>query len=170
MISKTTLFSIFIFLFIAYSCKKTYEIVPGNVVINELMPSNATTVADQDGEYDDWIELFNLSYVSIDLSGYYLSDSKKECEKWKFPVGTYIPENGYLIVWADNDTTETGLHANFKLSSAGEKVILTTPGGTITDEIEYPSQTLEYSYSRRPNGKGHFSWQVPTFDKSNDSE
>jgi hypothetical protein len=99
-----------------------------------------------------------------------LSDSKKDPSKWKFPQGTSVPENGYLIIWADKDSTEAGLHASFKLSSAGETVILSRPDGTITDRIEYPAQTLELSFSRRPNGRGPFIWQTPTFDKSNDSE
>jgi hypothetical protein len=170
MLKRIVFLSIIIFLIISYSCKKYYEVVPGDVVINELMPVNSTTVTDQNGEYDDWIELFNLSYASIDLSGYFLSDSKKELTKWKFPQGTSIPENGYLIIWADKDSTEAGLHASFKLSSNGETVILSRPDGTITDRIEYPAQTLELSYSRKPNGSGPFTWQAPTFDKSNDSE
>ena len=169
MIKRIIFLFIVIFLIIFNSCKKYYEVIPGEVVINELMPTNSTTVADQNGEYDDWIELFNLSYASIDLSGYFLSDSKKDNKKWKLPQGTSIPENGYLIIWADKDTTEVGLHANFKLSSAGETVILSRPDGTITDRIEYPSQTLELSYSRKPNGRGAFIWQIPTFGKSNDS-
>jgi hypothetical protein len=170
MIKKIVFLFVVIFLIISGSCKKYYEVVPGEVVINELMPTNSTTVADQNGEYDDWIELFNLSYTSIDLSGYFLSDSKKDNKKWKLPQGTSIPENGYLIIWADKDTTEVGLHANFKLSSKGETVILSRPDGTITDRVEYPSQSQELSYSRRPNGRGAFIWQTPTFSKSNDSD
>jgi hypothetical protein len=169
MLKTIAFLAVLMILLISGSCKKYYETVPGAVVINEIMPVNSTTIADQDGEYDDWIELFNLSYAAIDLSGYYLSDSKKEIKKWKFPHGTSIAENGYLIIWADNDTNQTGLHANFKLSSAGEEVVLTKPDGTITDKTEFPAPALELSYSRVPNGKGPFKWQTPTFLRSNDS-
>jgi hypothetical protein len=169
MLKTITFITVLLILIISGSCKKYYETVPGAVVINEIMPVNTTTVTDQDGEYDDWIELYNLSYAVIDLSGYYLSDSKKENKKWHFPQGTSIRENGYLIIWADNDTTQTGLHANFKLSSAGEEVVLTKPDGTITDKTTFSAQTLELSYSRVPNGKGAFKWQTPTFLRSNDS-
>lgn len=170
MLKKIAFFYILLILIILCSCKKTYETVPGNIVINELMPVNITTVTDQDGEYDDWIELYNLANVEFDLSGYFLSDSKKDLQKWKIPQGTSIGANGYVIVWADKDTTQAGLHANFKLSSLGEEVLLTRPDGTNTDKVTYPEQTLELSYSRIPNGIGTFKWQAPTFGTSNDDK
>lgn len=167
MINKTFFTVIFLISMIAFSCKKTYENPESNVVINEVMPVNNVTVEDQNGEYDDWIELYNLSSASINLSGYYLSDSKKNPEKWKFPVGTSIVGKGYLIIWADEDTTESGLHANFKLSSAGEDVIFSNPEKARLDKVSYPAQALELSYSRVPNGTGEFKWQTPTFNKPN---
>jgi len=149
------------------SCKKSEEPIIGELVINELMPVNSTIIADQNGEYDDWIELFNLSSSSIDISGYYISDNRSKIFKWQIPESTIIPGNGYLIIWADKDTTQTGLHSNFKLSSLGEEVVFSDPEGTLIDEITYPGQTLELSYSRYPNGTGPFRWQNPTYNKTN---
>lgn len=170
MIKKTTLFTSLIILILSFSCKKTYETDESSVVINELMPVNSSTVADQNGEFDDWIELYNLSSSSINLSGYYLSDNKKEPTRWKFPEGTLIAANGYLIIWADDDTTQVGLHANFKLSSAGEEAVLTNPDKKIIDKTEFPAQTLELAFARVPNGTGAFRWQAPTFNMSNGSK
>jgi hypothetical protein len=169
MFNKKTSLLLLLILIILYSCEKTYGPSYGDVVINELMSVNSTIVADQNGEYDDWIELFNLSTSVKDISGYYLSDSKKNIKKWQFPQGTSISGNGYLIIWADKDTTQIGLHSNFKLSSSGEKLLLSKPDGIIIDEVDYPTQTLELSYSRRPNGTGSFIWQNPTFNRTNDS-
>jgi hypothetical protein len=166
MIKKITYITIFFILIIGYACKKIYEPAE-SVVINELMSHNKTTAADNYGEYDDWIELYNLSTSPQDLTGCYLSDKKSKRTKWKFPSGTSISGNGYLIIWADNDTTQFGLHANFKLSSSGEKVVFSYPDSTIIDEIAFPAQTLELSYSRVPNGTGAFKWQTPTFNRSN---
>lgn len=168
MIKKKILFLSLIILIIHYSCEKTNAPPEGDIVINELMPVNSTVVADQNGEYDDWIEFFNLSSGSKDISGYYLTDKKNNITKWQIPQGTSIPGNGYLIIWADKDTTQIGLHANFKLSSLGEKAILSKPDGTVIDEVAYPAQTLELSYSRRPDGKGTFKWQNPTFNRTNE--
>ena len=140
-----------------------------SVVINEILPINTQNGFDEDGEFDDWIELYNLSNENIDISGYYLSDSKKEYTKWKFPVGTTIVKNGFLIVWADGDSTHvSGLHTNYKLSSDGENVVLLSPELEVLDLVEYPATVLEQSYARVPNGTGKFKWSVPTFNKSND--
>jgi len=168
MIKKLSLLSAFFITLIIYSCKKTYEIPPSDVVINELMPVNKTTVADNYGEFDDWIELFNLSEASIDLSGYYVSDNHKKPEKWRIPQGTTIAGRGYLIIWADGDSTQSGLHTNFKLSSSGEEAVLTRPDLKIVNKVSFTAQALELSYSRVPNGIGAFKWKTPTYNKSND--
>ncbi len=170
MISKTTISAILLFSILVFSCKKTYFTSDSSVVINEFLPVNNITIADQNGEFDDWIELFNLSSASVNLSGYFLSDDKKEPGKWKFPQGTSIAGNSYLIIWADGDTTETGLHANFKLSSSGEDVVLSDPSKEKLDKISYPAQPLELSYARVPNGTGEFKWQTPTYNRTNGSK
>jgi hypothetical protein len=170
MINKSIITGIILFSFLTFSCKKTYETPPVTVVVNEVMSANSVTAADQNGEYDDWIELYNLSTSSVNLSGYYLSDNKKEPGKWRIPQGTTIVSKGYLIIWADNDTTQSGLHANFKLSSGGEGAVISNPEKTILDKVSFPEQTLELSWSRVPNGTGEFKWQTPTFNKSNGSK
>ncbi len=140
-----------------------------DVVINEILPKNSQNGADQDGDYDDWIELYNPATIDQDISGYYLTDSKKNPTKWKFPTGTKITANGYLIVWADEDSTHvSGLHTNYKLSADGENVVLLSPTQEVINLVEYPTTVLEQSYARKPNGTGDFQWSVPTFNKSND--
>lgn len=165
--TKVFLFCLMI-LIINNSCEKIKKPDIKDIVINELMPVNSTIVADQNGEYDDWLELYNSSSGSLDISGYYLTDNRSNITKWQIPQGTSIPANGYLIIWADKDTTQIGLHANFKLSSLGEVLIFSEPDQTLVDEVVYPLQTLELSYSRSPNGAGAYKWQSPTFNRMND--
>jgi hypothetical protein len=150
-----------------FSCEKEKDPVIKSVVINELMAVNSTIVADQNGEFDDWFELYNITTSDIDISGYYLSDNDTKTSKWKIPAGTIIKSGAYLIIWADKDTTQAGLHANFKLSSAGEELVLSEPDLKVIDEVKYPEQTLELSYSRIPDGTGQFKWQNPTFNTAN---
>ncbi|MFH1515136.1 MAG: CotH kinase family protein, partial [bacterium] len=108
----------------------------GDVVINEFMASNSTTVTDQDGEYDDWIELYNNSNQAISLKGYYLSDNGTNRTKWAFPEIS-IAANGYLIIWADENGNQNGLHANFKLSASGEVIYLVNADTSIIDEFTF---------------------------------
>jgi hypothetical protein len=169
MIKNLAFFLLLTVFTLTVSCKKTYENQLSPVVINELMPVNTNTVADNYGEFDDWVELYNKSAVTIDLSGYYLSDNHKKPTKWRIPQGTNIAGNDYLIIWCDGDSLQYGLHTNFKLSSAGEEAVLTNPGETIMDKIKFPAPTEELSYSRVPNGTGSFRWQIPTFNRSNGS-
>ena len=76
--------------------------VEGEVVINEFMASNLETVADDNGEYDDWIELYNKSGNPVSLDGYYMSDDGNELTEWMFP-DTSLPAHGFLLIWADED-------------------------------------------------------------------
>ncbi len=139
------------------------------IVINELLPKNSQNGSDQDGDFDDWIELYNPATIDQDISGYYLTDSKKNPTKWKFPEGTKITANGYLIVWADEDSTHvSGLHTNYKLSADGENVVLLTPTQEVINLVEYPITLVEQSWARKPNGTGDFEWAAPTFNGAND--
>ncbi|HLF35841.1 MAG TPA: lamin tail domain-containing protein [Cyclobacteriaceae bacterium] len=157
------------FITILFSCDEPEKVSPAEkiVVINELMPHNATVVADQDGEYDDWFELYNTSPAPVDLSGFFVTDNRDNLTKWEIPSSTIIQGNGYLIFWADEDGTQAGLHLNFKLSALGEELLLVTPDLEIADEVAYGAQGEEMSYSRVPNGTGSFTWQAPTFDSMN---
>jgi hypothetical protein len=121
---------------------------------------NSRSVADPQGEFDDWIELFNRSDSVVDLSGMYLSDKPENLRKWKFPRGTTIPSRGYLLVWADEDGGDAqGLHADFKLSGDGEQLLLVDTdgrGNRVLDSIEYGVQREDIAYGRIPDGSGEF--------------
>ena len=122
------------------------------VVINEIMADNASTIADAEGEYEDWIELRNLTDAPVDLSGWHLSDEANNPNKWAFPAGTSISANGFLLVWADEDTTAaSGLHASFKLSKGGEELYLTDTDANlnvIRDSVIFTMQNTDQSYGR----------------------
>ncbi len=139
----------------------------GDLVINEFMASNDATVADQDGEFEDWIELYNNSSATIDLEGYFLSDDATDLMQWAFPAGTSIDANAYLIIWADEDDDQEGLHANFKISASGESLFLVNSNGEIVDEVSFVDQDADISYGRFPNGIGAFQTMSPTFNGEN---
>jgi CotH kinase protein/Lamin Tail Domain/Secretion system C-terminal sorting domain len=140
-----------------------------DVVINELMASNTKTAADQDGEFDDWIELYNTSLSEVDLSGWFLSDDATNLKKFELPTGTKIAGNGYLIIWADENGKQNGLHANFKFSASGEACYLLKPNGDVVQEVIFNQQESDKGYARVPNGTGNFKIQSPTFGKNNNT-
>jgi hypothetical protein len=130
------------------------------VIINEFMAANQTTIQDPQGEYDDWIELMNVSNQEVDLSGIYLSDKESDLRKWAIPKGTTLAPGAFLIVWADGDTADTpGLHASFNLSKSGESVLLVDTdahGNAILDSLSFGEQKTDVSYGRYPDGTGKF--------------
>ena len=137
----------------------TSEVGP-SVVINELMADNDSIHADPQGDYDDWLELYNLSDTAVMLTGMYLSDKEDELTQWEFPENTEIPANGYLVVWLDDDVDAAeGLHANFKLSKNGETVILVgtdAHGNRVLDKVTFEAQETDTAYGRLPDGTGDF--------------
>ena len=141
--------------------------VSNELVINELMADNENTVVDQDGEYDDWIELYNNSNTTIELEGIYLSDDAAEPDMWAFP-DTNILAGDYLIIWADKDEEQEGLHANFKLSSSGESLFIFDTDLSIMDQVIFLQQKADTSYGRYPNGTGDFEEMTPTFGEENE--
>ena len=131
------------------------------VVINELMADNDKIIADPQGDYDDWLELHNLTDNAVLLTGMYLSDKEDEPTKWQFPENTEIPANGYLIVWLDENGEDApdGLHANFKLSKNGETAMLVDTdarGNTVLDSVTFGEQETDVAFGRLPNGTGDF--------------
>jgi hypothetical protein len=139
-----------------------------DLVINEFMADNETTVTDQDGEYDDWIEFYNNGTETIYLEGLFLSDDAAEPGQWVFP-DTSIAAGAYLIVWADDDEDQEGLHANFKLSKEGEIILLSDASLNIIDEVSFGQQLTDTTTGRFPNGVGEFNLMNPSFGMENTS-
>ncbi len=143
--------------------------VISGLVINEVMAANFSKVADQDGEYDDWVELYNGGANDINLTGFYLSDNENILNKWMFPNIT-IASNDYLIIWCDTaGTTQSGLHTTYRLSADQEEVYLIDPSGIVLDAVHFVNMPVDLSYSRVPNGSGPFVYQEPTYDMANSS-
>jgi len=141
------------------------------VVINGIMASNQTTAADPQGDYDDWVELLNVSDAAVDISGWCLSDREDDIRKWQFPEGSIIEAGEHMIVWTDSDDgDEPGLHTNFKLSRDGETVILADSddnGNAIRDKVVFDQLEEDCTYCRYPDGEGDFTPMSPTFALEN---
>ncbi len=151
----------------------TPAVARGSIVINELMASNLTVSADPQGQFDDWIELYNAGAEPVDVAGLYLTDDVSEPRKWRIPAGdsalTTIPAQGFLVIWVDGDTDDPGLHADFGLSAEGDEVALFASDGiTRLDRITFGQQLNDLSYGRYPDGADDLRLMVlPTPGESN---
>ncbi len=134
--------------------------------INEVIPTNDAVLADNYGEYDDIIEIYNAGGSAVNLAGYYLSDDADDVLMWQIPTTnaalTTVPAGGYLIFWADDETAQGANHLNFKLGGNGESVVLTAPDEVTTiDAISFPAVTTDYGYGRLPDGSAGLSELAP---------
>ena len=140
--------------------------VSGQVVINEISCSNRNIIADNYGEYEDWIELYNTGVSPVNLGGYYLSDKLSNTMKWPVPPGVTIPANGRLMFYASGKNLQAGsyLHTNFKLTQTKyEYVILASPFGSIIDTIRLNPAQLNHSLGRTTDGAASWGvFKVPT--------
>lgn len=138
-----------------------------NIIINEVMASNKTTIYDEQGEAPDWIELYNTGNLPIDLTGFYLSDKKNNPLKWQF--GSVIIEpKGYLLIYASGkDNDSVNLHTNFKIDALGENVVLSDASGNIIDQINLQESYRDISYGRKSDGSIEWIHQTPSPGTSN---
>jgi len=120
------------------------------LVINEVQGKNDTTIPDEFGEFDDWIEIYNPNSFAVNLANYYISDNLTEPLKWKIPntadAKTTVAPNGFLLLWADNDIEQGENHIGFKLKGT-DQVILTAPDAvTLVQQISYTDINTDLSY------------------------
>ncbi|MEM1216489.1 MAG: CotH kinase family protein [Bacteroidota bacterium] len=121
--------------------------------INEFMLSNDHTLADEDNDFPDWIELYNAGTAPVNLSGYGLTDDEEAPFQWVFPAVTIAPED-FLVVFASGKDRVDGpyLHTNFKLKAAGEAIQLTAPTAEVVDYFRPVSVATDISYGRATDG------------------
>lgn len=145
---------------------------PHALYLNEVLSSNSSNIQDEDGDFSDWVELYNAGPDPVSLQGWGLSDSYASPFKWVFGDVTIAPGE-YLVVWASSKnrpavTNGNQLHTSFAISAGGEEVILTHPDGTRVDELEPIAIPTDVSIGRQPDGTGPWKFfDVPTPGASN---
>ena len=121
----------------------------GKLYISKILAMNETTLKDNNGEYSDYIELYNGYSFSINLEGYHLSDSEYDTDKWTFPNITIEPKEKLIIYATGNNNCDIAkkiCHTNFKLSSKGEVITLSDSHGNIINKFSYPMQYKDIAY------------------------
>ena len=121
MIQKPSIFSLFLIvaaLFISFSDTYVASAATLNdAIISEFVADNDDGIVDEDGDREDWIEIWNTSGEAGDLGGWYLTDDPKNLTKWQLPA-IEMTSGGYLVVFAsgkDRENAASELHTNFSL-------------------------------------------------------
>ena len=109
-----------------------------NVTITEFLADNSSGLQDEDGAFSDWIEIFNGGTDTVNLDGWFLTDSAASLANWRFPATNLAP-NSFLVVFASGKNRAVAgapLHTSFSLSAAGEYLALVQPDGlTVASEF-----------------------------------
>jgi hypothetical protein len=145
------------------------------LVINEFMASNSSNsgIQDPQGQYDDWIEIYNFGDIDVNIGGMYLTDDLNDPTKWQIPDGfpsqTTINAHGFLLIWADKDTQDGPLHVGFSLSKDGEQIgLFAADGSSLIDGLTFGEQTTDISYGRYPDANDSFRFfATPTAQGDN---
>ncbi|MCK5148938.1 lamin tail domain-containing protein [bacterium] len=128
-----------------------------NLYINEYMASNGSTVVDEYGEYDDWIEIYNANDFPVDIGGIFITDSLEDPVKYRIPISqsdsTTISAKDFLVLWADGQVDQGVLHLDFKLRSSGEQIGIVQPDGMeFIDSLSYDEMISDLSVGRLADG------------------
>ncbi len=141
--------------------------------INEFMAANEL-IADEAGEFDDWIELYNAGNTAVNIGGLFISDDYNEPLKWRIPrtntATTTIEPGAYKVLWADRDLEQGVLHCNFRISAPGEELALYQYFPTeavLLDSISFGPQTSTISYGQFGDGLGNWQFLQPSPNSTN---
>ncbi len=127
------------------------------LLITEVMAANKTTLTDNNGAYNDYIEIYNAGAEAVSLLGYGLSDDSQNVLDWKFPDVTIQP-GAYMTVFASGedkaatDLEKGAIHTSFGISSFNEVITLASPAGIILDQVTVSDSQADMAYVRTFDG------------------
>lgn len=134
--------------------------------VNEVAAFNDGTLADEDRDYPDWIEIINSGEESVDLAGFGLSDDPDDPYRWEFPELTLAPGE-FAVVFASGkdhrDPDGSNLHTNFKIGVSGETVVLSNPWDQVVDTLDTGKLSPGASSGKNPDGgEDRFFFLMPS--------
>jgi hypothetical protein len=143
----------------------TVDVSYRKLIINEVLATNDSAI-EHEGTFPDLIELYYDGATSLDLSGMVITDNPESQSGFVFPAGATISPGEYMVLIADSDTTTSGVHLGFALSSGGEGVYLYDRNSVLVDSVEFGLQLPDLSIGRI-GYNGRWSLNIPTMGQSN---
>ena len=122
--------------------------------LNEIQSNNVSTIADEAGDYDPWIEIYNNAPAELDLDDFILHYG---AQSWVLPEEAIVDGYGYLLVWLDGEPDEGPLHSTIGLAAASGTLWLEGRQGAVSDSVNYPALMADMVYARSEDGAG--LWQ-----------
>ena len=163
--------SVGVFIYVYNSENPSTAVSGDNIIINEFMASNSSSLLDDKGEYSDWIEVYNPTDTAVSLAGLGLSDDNTTV-KWAFP-NIVLEAKSYFVVFASGENiSKAGApyqHTGFKLNAGSGGIYMTDTAGQIMDQVEYTDQIENISLGRNPEDMAKWvSFENPTPGYAND--
>ena len=145
---------------------------PPTLVINEFLALNGSCCTDNEGDNDDYIELFNYGTEEVNIAGLYITDDMgNQSSYYQIPDvdnSTIIQPGDHLLLWADNEEEQGPLHLGFKLNGTSEHIALYMSNkDSLIDDISYGNQDVDIAYGRYPDGGENWGFMNPTPNATN---
>ena len=138
---------------------------PGQVVISEFMEKNRAVLRDEDGDFSDWIELYNQSGETVSLTGWTVSD-KENKKGWTLPETRLEPGQRLLIFASGKDRQGQQLHTDFSLAG-DEGVYLRDENGTLHSAAACGDCEADVAMALQPGGSYEKSlYPTPGYENS----
>ncbi len=147
-----------------------------SLYINEIQAKNESTITDPEGDYCDWVEIYNADDSSVDLGGMYLADDHydgtlESCFMIsdEYPEQTTLVAGGFMLFWFDEDTDDGIFHVDTKLGGSADAVYLISSENVVIDSYEYEYEENtgldvdDVSIGRVPDGTDNWSFFGPGY-------
>ena len=148
------------------------------LAITEFLASNDDILADEDGDFSDWIEILNTGTTSIDVGGWILSDSSNPdfdelSDAWVFP-SRILEAGARIVVFAsgkDRSPADGELHASFSIDTGSGDLGLYAPGADLPTSsfADYPEQFTDISFGAVPGSETQGYFGTPSPGDENDA-
>jgi hypothetical protein len=133
----------------------TVPVDMSNLYLNEAMYLNSDVIADPQGDFDPWIEIYNGNSTPFDLTGHYIArDNTAEYHRFsRCEAAVIVPANGYLLLWADAEPEDGLEHLPFEIRST-DHVELISNGGLVVDTLAWDTSYTNTSNGHNTDGSG----------------